>query len=434
MSFPQIPKIEYKGPESTDPLSYRFYNKSEIIMGKTMEEWCRFSLCSWHTFRGKGADPFGFPTMKRHFDDESDSMENAKRRIDAMFEMLVKLDIGYYTFHDRDVSPEGSTLEESNKMLDEIVDYLAEKQKETGVKLLWATQNLFSHPRYMNGGATNPDATTFAYACTQAKKVIEINHKLGGENVVYWGGREGYQSVLNTDVKREMDHMAAFFRMCRDYRDKIGSTAQLLIEPKPREPTKHQYDYDAQTVIGFLCTYGLQGDFKVNIEPNHTTLAGHDYEHDILVASKLGFLGSIDCNSGDPLLGWDTDMFCTDIKKTTLVMKIVIEQGGLHAGGLNFDCKVRRESTEDRDLFIGHIGGIDNFARGLRNAAKIIQDNVIDNMVKERYATFDEGFGKTVEEGTATLESAAAFAVKAGEPEQKSGRQEEYEMILNRYV
>ena len=372
--------------------------------------------------------------MTRDFDDESNSMENCKRRIDAMFEMLVKLDVPYYTFHDRDVSPEGKNLEESDKMLDEIVDYLEMKQKETGKKLLWATQNLFSHARYMNGGATNPDANVFAYACAQAKKVLEINHKLGGENVVFWGGREGYQSVLNTDVKREMDHMAAFFKMVVDYKAKIGSNAQLLIEPKPREPTKHQYDYDAQTVIGFLYTYGLQDHFKLNIEPNHTTLAGHDYEHDILVSSKFGMLGSVDCNSGDPLLGWDTDMFCTDIKKTTLVMKIIMESGGFATGGLNFDCKVRRESTEDRDLFIGHIGGIDNFARGLRNAAKIINDGVMDGMVKERYSTFDEGFGKTVEDGKATLESAAEYAASVGEPKQTSGRQEEYEMIFNRYV
>jgi len=274
----------------------------------------------------------------------------------------------------------------------------------------------------------------FAYACSQAKKVLEVNKRLGGENVVYWGGREGYQTVLNTDIKREIDHLAQFFKMVVKYQEKIGDTAQLLIEPKPREPTKHQYDYDAQTVMGFLHEYGLQDKFKVNIEPNHTTLAGHDYEHDILVASKFGMLGSIDANSGDPLLGWDTDMFPTDIKKTTLVMKIVMEQGGLKTGGLNFDCKVRRESTEDRDLFIGHIGAMDNFARGLRNAAKIIEENVIDGMVKERYATFDSALGQKLEAGEASLEDFEEYVHKNGEPPQKSGKQEEYEMILNRYV
>ncbi|GMI41848.1 hypothetical protein TeGR_g14277 [Tetraparma gracilis] len=433
--FPDISAIQYAGESSVDPLSYRFYNATEVIAGKTMAEWCRFSICYWHSFTWKGSDPFGVGTMTRGWDDEAPgSLETAKRRVDACFEFMEKLGIDYFTFHDRDVAPEGADLGESNANLDEVVGYIEENMARTGKKLLWSTQNLFTHKRYMNGGSTNPDFHSFAYACAQAKKVLEVNKRLGGENVVYWGGREGYQTVLNTDVKREIDHLAAFFKMIVKYQEKIGDDAQLLIEPKPREPTKHQYDYDAQTVIGFLYEYGLDKKFKLNIEPNHTTLAGHDYEHDVLMASKFGMLGSIDANSGDPMLGWDTDMFPTDIKKTTLVMKTVMEQGGLKTGGLNFDCKVRRESTDPRDLFIGHIGAIDNFARGLRNAARILEENVIPGMVSDRYATFDEGLGKKVESGEATLEEMEEYVTKNGEPDQKSGRQEEYEMIFNRYV
>ena len=344
--FPNIGQISYEGPASLNSLSYKHYNAKEMIMGKTMEEWLRFGVCFWHTFRGKGSDPFGAPTMTRPWDDETDTLENAFRRVRAAFEFMTKLGVKYYTFHDRDVAPEGKNIDESNANLDAVVDLLETLQNETGIKLLWSTQNLFSHPRYMNGGATNPNAHVFAYACSQAKKVLEINKRLGGENVVFWGGREGYQSVLNTDVKREVDNMATFFKMCLKYRNKIGSNAQFLIEPKPREPTKHQYDYDAQTVIGFLHTYGLEKDFKLNIEPNHTTLAGHDYEHDILMASKFGMLGSVDANTGDPLLGWDTDMFPSDIKKTTLTMKIILEQGGLAPGTFKGE---ERERERDRE-------------------------------------------------------------------------------------
>lgn len=432
--FPQIPKILYKGPESTDPLSYRFYNADEDVMGRKMKDWLRFSVCYWHTFRGKGADPFGFPTMKRHYDDESDSIENAKRRAEAAFEMFDKLGVEYYTFHDRDVAPEGSTLEESNAILDEMVDHLKGLQEKTGIKLLWATQNLFSNPRYMNGGFTNPDAHVLAYAAAQVKKVLDINHKLGGKNVVFWGGREGYQTVLNTDMKRELDHMAAVFKMAIKYKEEKGMTAQFLIEPKPREPTKHQYDYDAQTTIAFLETYGLSKHFKLNIEPNHTTLAGHDFEHDILISSKYGMLGSVDSNTGDPLLGWDTDQFPMDVKKATLVMGAIIEQGGLAPGGLNFDCKVRRESTDDADLFIGHIGAMDTFAKALLCAAKIRQDGTLHNMVKDRYSSFDSGFGKKVEEGSVSLEDCETYVKEHGEPQQQSGQQELYEMVYNRFV
>lgn len=432
--FPQIPKILYKGPESTEPLSYRFYNADEDVMGRKMKDWLRFSVCYWHTFRGKGADPFGFPTMKRHYDDESDSIENAKRRAEAAFEMFDKLGVEYYTFHDRDVAPEGSTLEESNAILDEMVDHLKGLQEKTGIKLLWATQNLFSNPRYMNGGFTNPDAHVLAYAAAQVKKVLDINHKLGGKNVVFWGGREGYQTVLNTDMKRELDHMAAVFKMAIKYKEEKGMTAQFLIEPKPREPTKHQYDYDAQTTIAFLETYGLSKHFKLNIEPNHTTLAGHDFEHDILISSKYGMLGSVDSNTGDPLLGWDTDQFPMDVKKATLVMGAIIEQGGLAPGGLNFDCKVRRESTDDADLFIGHIGAMDTFAKALLCAAKIRLDGTLHNLVKDRYSSFDSGFGKKVEEGSVSLEDCETYVKEHGEPQQQSGQQELYEMVYNRFV
>lgn len=432
--FPNVPKIMYEGESSTNPLSFRFYNPEEEIMGKKMKDWLRFSVCYWHTFRGKGSDPFGFPTQTRTFDDESDSMENAKRRAEAAFELFTKLGVEYYTFHDRDVAPEGKDLQDSNKNLEEMSNYLLHLQNKTGVKLLWATQNLFSNPRYMNGAFTNPDAHVLAYACAQVKKVMDINHKLGGENLVFWGGREGYQSVLNTDMKRELDHMAAVFRMAIKYKEKKNMNAQFLIEPKPREPTKHQYDYDAQTTIAFLKTYGLDAHFKLNIEPNHTTLAGHDFEHDIIISSKYGMLGSVDSNTGDPLLGWDTDQFPSDVKKAVLVMQAIVEQGGLAPGGLNFDCKVRRESTDDEDLFIGHIGAMDTFAKALRIVAKIKEDGVLPRMVKERYSSFDDGFGKQIEENSLTLEDCEEYVKEHGEPRQRSGKQELYEIILNRYV
>lgn len=371
--------------------------------------------------------------MDRSWDDETDSIENAKRRAEAAFEFISKLNIEYYTFHDRDVAPEGLTLQESNANLDTIVDHLTMLQKKTGIKLLWATQNLFSHKRYMCGGFTNPDAHVVAYAASQVKKVMDINHKLGGENIVFWGGREGYQSILNTQMKREINHMATVFKMALEYKRKKGMKFQFLIEPKPREPMKHQYDYDAMTTIAFLKTYGLDKDFKLNIEPNHTTLAGHDFEHDVIIASQFDMLGSIDSNTGDPLLGWDTDQFPMDVKKATLVMNAVIDMGGLAPGGLNFDCKVRRESTDDSDLFVGHIGAIDTFAKALRMAAKIREQGVLNKMVSDRYKSFDDGFGKKMEEGNTTLEDCEAFIKGHGEPKLQSGQQELYEMIYSRY-
>jgi xylose isomerase len=383
----KIPFIPFDKPSDEHILAFRHYNADEVIHGKKMKDWLRYSVCYWHTFRGTGADPFGFPTIHRPWDDGSETLENALRRLRAAFEFMSKLGVEYYTFHDRDIAPEGQNLDETNKNLDAVVELAAQLQKETGIKLLWGTANLFSHSRYMNGAATNPNAHVFAHAAAQVKKVMDVTNKLGGENFVFWGGREGYQSILNTNVKRELDHLAALFKMAVDYKTKIGAKFQFLIEPKPREPTKHQYDYDAQTVISFLKTYGLDTHFKLNIEPNHTTLAGHDYEHDIIFASKLGFLGSIDSNSGDQALGWDTDQFPMDVKKTALVMKTVIEQGGIAPGGLNFDSKVRRESTDVDDMFISHIGAMDAFARGLKVAVQIIETGVIPKLVTERYSS-----------------------------------------------
>jgi len=432
--FKEIPEIKYDPQAKGNVLTFKYYNKDEEILGKKMKDWLRFSVCYWHTFRGMGSDMFGAPTIHRAWDDGTESMENAKRRLRVAFEFLKRLGVEYYCFHDRDVAPEGSNLSETNKNLDEIIALAKELQKETGIKLLWGTANLFSHPRYMNGAATNPDAHVFAYAAAQVKKAIEVTKELGGENYVFWGGREGYQSLLNTDTKREVDHFAAFLKMAVEYKKKIGFTGQLLIEPKPREPTKHQYDYDAQTVIGFLKTYGLDKDFKLNIEPNHTTLAGHDYEHDIEMASRFGMLGSIDSNTGDPLLGWDTDQFPMDVKKTTQTMLIVLRQGGLAPGGLNFDCKVRRESTDLDDIFIAHIGAMDAFARGLRIAAKIVQEDRIPKLVRERYSTYDSGIGKKIEEGTTSFEELEKYAQEHGAPKQISSKQEKYEFLFNDYV
>jgi len=377
---------------------------------------------------------FGFPTLIRPWDDGTDSLENAKRRLQVAFAFFKKLGVEYWTFHDRDIAPMGTNLEDTNKKLDDIVVLAKQLQSETGVKLLWGTANLFSHPRYMNGASTNPDAHVFAYAAAQVKKAIEITKELGGENYVFWGGREGYFSLLNTDTKRELDHFACFLKMAVEWKKTIGFGGQLLIEPKPREPTKHQYDYDAQTVIGFLKHYSLDKDFKVNIEPNHTTLAGHDYEHDLELASRYGFLGSIDSNTGDTLLGWDTDQFPMDIKKATMAMLIVIRQGGLAPGGLNFDCKVRRESTDVEDMFIGHIGAMDTFARALRNAARLVESGTLSNLVKERYSSYDKDMGKKIEEGTTTFEELEKWVMEHGEPHSISARQEKCEVIFNDYV
>lgn len=429
-----IPKIEYEGPDSDKVLAYKYYQPDQMVAGKKMKDWLRFSVCYWHSFRGTGADPFGFPTQIRPWDDGSNTVENALRRVRAAFEFFQKLGVEYYTFHDRDVAPEGETIEESNANLDKVADLLEEMQKKTGIQLLWGTANLFSNSRYMNGGLTNPDLHGFAYAGAQVKKAMEVTHRLGGENYVFWGGREGFQCILNTEPKKEMDHMAAMFHMCIKHKKKLGANFQFLIEPKPREPTKHQYDYDTQTVHGFLLNYGLDKDFKVNIEPNHTTLAGHNFEHDVVIAQKLGILGSIDSNTGDPLLGWDTDQFPMNVKECTHIMNAIMEQGGLAPGGLNFDCKLRRESTDLQDLFIGHIGAMDCFAKALLCAAKMREDGKIAAMVKERYSSWDKPLGKKVEQGKASLEDLHAMIAKEGEVPVTSGQQELYEMLHNKYV
>jgi len=430
--YPGIDKIKYD-PESKSVMTFKHYDENEIVAGKTMKEWCRFSVVWWHTFRWGGQDPFGAPTLTHPWDDGSDSVDNAKVRVDAAFEFFQKLGVPFYAFHDIDIAPEGATLGESEKNLHAVCDHALEQQQATGVKLLWATQNLFSHPRFMNGGATNPNLDNYAWACAKTKFALDVGHKLGAENHVFWGGREGYQTVLNTDVRKELDHLGAFLHMVVDYKKSIGFDAQCLIEPKPREPTKHQYDYDAQTCMGFLAHYGLTDHFKMNIEPNHTTLAGHDYEHDLLMSSKYDCLGSVDCNSGDPMVGWDTDQFAMDIKKTTLAMKIIMEQGGLGRGGLNFDAKIRRESSDLEDFFIGHIGGMDAFARGLKAAAAILEDGVIPGMVEERYSSFGSELGQKVEAGKTTLTEMHDHAVASGDAPLISGQQEKYEIIFTEY-
>merc|ERR1719502_2442711 len=384
--FPSVPKpIKYEGPDSTNPMAFKYYNKDEVILGRPMKDWLRFAVCYWHTWRGFGADIFGL-TGTAHRPWDGSDMEAHLNRVDVHFEFCQKLGIEYYCFHDRDVSPEGGSIAETEANFDVIVDKLEQKQKETGVQLLWGTCNLFSHKRYMNGACTNPDPDVVAMAAAQVKKCLEVTKRLGGANFVMWGGRDGYQCLLNTDYKVETDNYATFLRLLVDYGDKIGFTGQLLLEPKPREPTAHQYNFDAETTLGFLDHHGLIDEFSLNLEANHGTLAGHSGEHETEAAVARGKLGSIDANRNEMLLGWDTDMFPTDPALATYTMEAVLAQGGLAPGGLNFDAKVRRESTDLEDLFIGHINGMDNYARGLLAAAKLIEEGQIDQMVKSRYA------------------------------------------------
>eukprot|EP00937_MAST-01D_sp_MAST-1D-sp2_P003599 g3599.t1 len=436
--YPGIGPIQYEGPQSTNPLAFKHYKADEVVMGKTMKEHLRFSVVYWHTFRNGGHDPFGIdPTVVRPWEDtqngKPDSLDNALRRVDAAFEFFQKLGVGYYAFHDIDAAPEGADLAETEEILNKVTDKLLAKQNETGVKLLWATQNMFSHPRFMNGASTNPDMDVFAWACAKTRMAIDAGFKLGAENHVFWGGREGFSSYLNSDIRKELDNMGAFLQMVVDYKAQIGSDAQLLIEPKPREPSKHQYDYDAQTVMCFLHTYGLQDHYKTNIEPNHTTLAGHDFEHDIVFSQIYNMLGSIDANTGEQALGWDTDQFCTDPQKAAMVMLSVLKQGGLAPGGLNFDAKVRRESTDLEDFFIAHIGGMDTYAKGLRTAAAILEEGVLPGMVEKRYSSFDSPLGKKLAAGDASLEEFEAHARAIGEPAKTSGQQELYENLFMQY-
>lgn len=429
----KVGKIKYEGKNSTNPLAFKYYNADEIIMGKPMSEHLKFAMSWWHTLCAKGSDQFGSDTIKRSFEDENPLTE-AFNKVDAGFEFMEKLGIKYFCFHDRDMAPEMPTLKESNEALDKVSDYVLEKMKKTGIKCLWGTANCFNHKRYLAGAGTSPNALVFTYACAQIKKAMDITKKLGGENYVFWGGREGYDTLLNTDVKKELDNYATLLTLARDYNKKSGLNAQLLIEPKPKEPTKHQYDFDVQTVIGFLRTYGLENDFKMNIEANHATLAIHTFNHELNIARINGVLGSIDANQGDMLLGWDTDQFPTNIYDTTLAMYEVLLNGGLGKGGLNFDAKVRRQSFTDEDLFISYIAGMDTFARGLRIAAKLLEDRVFENFKEERYKSYESGIGKKISDRSVSLEELSDYALEHSDVENASGRQEYLESILNQYI
>ncbi|MCY3009314.1 MAG: xylose isomerase [Planctomycetota bacterium] len=433
--FPEIAKIQYEGPKSRNPLAFRWYNASEVIEGKTMKEHLRFSIVYWHTMRGTGSDPFGPGTAIRPWDDGSNSVDNALTRVEAAFELFQKLDAPYYAFHDRDVAPEGSSLRETNANLQKIADSLKAHQQSTGVKLLWGTANMFSNPRFMHGAATTCNAEVFAYAAAQVKKAMEVTKDLGGENYVFWGGREGYQSLYNTDMKRELDHLAKLFHMAVDYAKEIGFKGQFLIEPKPKEPTKHQYDSDAAACLNFLRAYDLLPYFKLNLETNHATLAGHTMMHELDYSGMQDALGSIDANTGDLLLGWDTDQFPTDYYLTAQTMLIILKYGGFKTGGVNFDAKVRRESFEPIDLFHAHVGGMDAFARGLRIAAEIRKEGLIDQFVKNRYRSWDSGIGAEIESGKASFGSLEKFMLEKGDASpNESGRQEMLENIFNLYI
>ncbi len=433
--FPEVERIRYEGPQSTNPLSFRHYNPDEVVEGKTMKERLRFAVAWWHTFRGQGGDPFGPGCAVRPWEDGTDSLDMALKRVRVAFEFLEKLGAPFYCFHDRDVAPEGSNLRETNANLDRVVKALKEEQQRTGIKLLWGTANLFSNKRFVHGAATSCNADVFAYAAAQVKKALEVTLELGGGNYVFWGGREGYVNLWNTDMKRELDHLARFFHMAADYKKKIGFTGQFLIEPKPKEPTTHQYDFDAAACIAFLRGYGLADHFKLNVETNHATLAGHTMMHELVYASANGMLGSIDANRGDLLLGWDTDQFPTDLYLTTSCMLVILAQGGLAPGGVNFDAKVRRESFEPIDLFHAHVGGMDAFAQGLKIAARIRKDGVLKDFVKQRYSSWDEGIGKQIEAGQMDFDKLEAYLLEKGDAARNvSGRQEMLENVINRYL
>ena len=432
--FPNIDKITYEGPQSKNPLAFRYYDANRIVAGKKLSEWCKFAMAWWHTLCAEGTDQFGGGTKSFPWAEGSDALTIAKQRVDAGFEFMQKMGIEYYCFHDVDLVAEANTIEEYEANLKTIVAYLKEKQQQTGIKLLWGTANVFGHKRYMNGAATNPDFNVVARAAVQIKNAIDATIELGGTNYVFWGGREGYMSLLNTDQKREKEHLARMLTMARDYARSKGFKGTFLIEPKPMEPTKHQYDVDTETVCGFLRAHGLEKDFKVNIEVNHATLAGHTFEHELCCAVDNGMLGSIDANRGDYQNGWDTDQFPIDAFELTQAMMQIIRNGGLHNGGMNFDAKVRRNSTDPDDLFIAHIAAMDAIARALIAAADILEKSPIPAMLKERYASFDQGEGKRFEDGKMNMEELVAYAKQQGEPKQISGKQELYEAIVNMYV
>ncbi len=430
--FKGIGKIEFEGKGSKNPLAFKYYNAKKVIAGKTMEEHLRFATAYWHSFCADGTDPFGNSTIDFPFR-KADKYANAIAKADAAFEFFTKLGTPFYCFHDIDASPDYEAVSEYEKTYHKIADELLVRQKASGIKLLWNTANVFSHPNYMNGAATNPDFNVVARAAVQVKNSLDVNVKLGGSNYVFWGGREGYMSLLNTDMKREQEHLARFLTMARDYGRSIGFKGTFLIEPKPMEPTKHQYDYDAATTIGFLKNWGLEHDFKCNIEANHATLAGHTFSHDLQVCADHGMLGSVDANQGDSINGWDTDEFPTNIYETTQAMLVILRNGGLGNGGLNFDAKRRRNSTDLEDLFIAHIGGMDSFALGLEVAGKILEDGVIDSFVKERYSSFDKGDGKKFEDGKLGLAELAELG-RSAKIEKKSGKQEYLNNLLNSYL
>ncbi len=432
--FPGVGEIKFEGKASKNPLAFRYYDENKKVMGKTMKEHLRFSMAYWHTLCAEGGDQFGPGTKIYAWNEPSCAMERAKAKMDAAFELMTKLSIPYYCFHDVDLVDPGDSLEEYESRLAGIVEYAKEKQAASGVKLLWGTANVFSNPRYMNGAATNPNFQVVAWAGTQIKNALDATIALGGENYVFWGGREGYMSLLNTNTKREKEHLAKMLGMARDYARQKGFKGTFLIEPKPMEPTKHQYDFDSETVIGFLRHYGLDKDFKINVEVNHATLAGHTFEHELQMAADAGMLGSIDANRGDYQNGWDTDQFPIDIYELTQAMLVILEAGGLGTGGTNFDAKTRRDSIDAEDLFIAHVSGMDAFARALECAANMLEGPEFLSMRKQRYASFDSGDGKAFEEGKLTLEDLRKIALRVGHPEKISGKQELYEAILNMYI
>jgi xylose isomerase len=433
--FPEVKnKIQFEGKKSKNPLAFKFYEEDKKIMGKTMKEHLRFAVAYWHTFKGGGADIFGGPVWQRKWNKYDNEMDIAKATMDAAFEFYAKLGNPYWCFHDIDIAPLGKNFKETCSNLEKMVAYAKELQGNTGVKLLWGTTNAFSHPRFTHGAGSNPDSHAVAYAAAQVKNALDATKELGGQNYVFWGGREGYETLLNTNYKQEQEQLARFFHMAVDYKKKIGFEGPFLIEPKPKEPAKHQYDFDAATVLNFLKTYNLMDYFKLNIESNHATLAGHTFEHELTVASTEGKLGSLDANTGDPNLGWDTDQFPTSFYSAAYACMIILKQGGLGAGGVNFDAKLRRGSCDETDLFYAHIGGMDTYAKGLEIAAKIIEDKILDDFISERYSSFNTGIGLDIMNGKSSLEECEKYVLEHREPVLKSGRQEYLENIINDYV
>ncbi len=432
--FKEIPVIRYEGKDTDNPLAFRWYDANKKVGGKTMQEHLRFACAYWHSFTGSGADPFGEPTHLFPWDTQKDPLQAARDKADAAFEMITKLGMPYYCFHDVDAVSFTNDIAENERRLQHITEYLSKKQAESGVKLLWGTANLFSHRRYMNGAATNPDFAVLTHAAAQVKSALDATITLGGENYVFWGGREGYMSLLNTNMKREKEHLAQFLHTAKDYARRQGFLGKFFIEPKPCEPSKHQYDYDSETVIGFLRQYDLLADFSLNIEVNHATLAGHTFSHELQVAADAGLLGSIDANRGDYQNGWDTDQFPNNVAELTEAMLVILEAGGFGGGGINFDAKIRRNSTDADDLFHAHIGGMDCFARALLVADAVLQQSDYRQLRSERYASFDSGKGKDFEEGKLSLEQLRAIAIEIGEPEVRSGKQEYLENLINRFI